>query len=163
MHATAGIGALSSLAFLGYLLYRQRQVRRVPTAVRPRGPAMFLLVGLFTFTGYLQATRVPVAAWLLLALSFAIGAGLGWWRAHTVRLWFEQRRLLRQGTWPTVGLWLLATALHTLAGLVIGATGGPTGLESATGMLYLAMSSLIQQVAVVRRGQRTRALVHAGS
>jgi hypothetical protein len=155
-------GGLFSLLFLAFLLYRQRQVRRVPARVRPRGSAVFLVVGLVVFVGFVNGgTRVPPLAWAILAASFAVGAALGVARAYTVRMWFTERMLMRQGSWSTVGLWLVAVALHVLAGVLIGATGGPRGLESATGMLYLAMSSLVQQVAIVHRGQQRRALARA--
>jgi hypothetical protein len=150
-----------SLVFLGYLLYRQRQVRRVPRQVRFRAPALFLVIGLFTFVGFLQHNTVGKLAWSLLILSFLVGAGLGVYRAYTVKLWFKDRMLWRQGTWTTVSLWILATVLHVLAGIVIGVTGGPAGTEAATGMLYLAMSQMVQQVTVVHRGQQKRELARA--
>jgi hypothetical protein len=157
------LGSLLSLAFLGLLLYRQRQVRPVPRSVRPRSSLVFGLIGLVVFVEFLNGgVTVGAVPWAILAASFALGIGLALVRAHTVRIWLRDRRLVRQGSWWTVALWVVAVVTHVVAGVLIVATGGPRGLGSATGMIYLAIASLAQQVAVVRRGREMRALAHAG-
>ncbi len=155
-------GTLVSLLFLGWLLYRQVQVRPVPRQPRLGRPLLFLGLGLLLFLPFLAGRpRVPGSCWAVLAASFVVGAGLGVARAYTVRLWFADRRLLRQGTWLTVVLWLVAVGLHACAGLLVVRIGGPAELMSTTGLLYLAMALLVQQVALARRGERRRARARA--
>jgi hypothetical protein len=158
---TVVAGNLFNVAFLAYLLYRQRQVRRVPSRLVVRTTGVFALIGVVLLTQYLgQAPKPEPASWLALGGSFVVGAGLAVARAYTVRLWFAEHLLLRQGTWLTVGLWLVAFGVHALAGLLVRHLPGGFGLESATGMLYLAMSSLIQQAVLVQRGRRMRDAHH---
>lgn len=156
-HSVLNPGLFFSLLFLGYLLYRQRQVRPVPRTPRLRVSLIAFGLGLVNTVTFLSGgPQVTAVCWVILATSFLVGAALGVARAYTVRLWFVERRLMRQGTWWTIVLWLVAVVLHTLAGLLIEVVGENHGLGSATGLLYLAMSFAVQQVVVVRRGRERR-------
>jgi hypothetical protein len=155
-------GTLVSVLFLGWLLYRQLQTRPVPRQVRFQRSLMFAILGVLIFVNFLGTSQpLPPAAWAVLALSFLVGACLGVVRAYTVRLWFEDRRLLRKGTWVTVTLWLVAVTLHVLAGVLIARLHGPAAAVGSAAMLYLAMASLVQQVAVWWRGQKRREVARA--
>jgi hypothetical protein len=49
---------------------------------------------------------------IFIAASLAAGALLGALRATTVRVWREQERFMRQGTWLTAVLWLVSVGGH---------------------------------------------------
>jgi hypothetical protein len=157
------IGALFSVLLLGYLLYRQLQIRPVPRAPKLRSAGIMAVVGVFNAFQFFGGGKhhLDGLSWTVLVASFLIGAGLGVARAYTVKLWFVDKRLMRQGTWLTITLWIVGVILHALAGVLIGISSGVHGIESATGVLYLAMSFTVQQVVVVQRGQQRRAQARA--
>jgi len=150
-----------SIGVFAFLLYRLRQVRPVPRRPRLRSSMIIGGLGIVSFGAALGHERIAQKIWLVLLASFLIGASLGVVRAYTVRLSFVERRLMRQGTWLTVGLWVFAVLLHAAAGPVVSALGGPSRIVSASGMLYLAMASAVQQLVVVRRGQQRRQAARA--
>ena len=154
-----------SIGVFAFLLYRLRQVRPVPRTPRLRSSLIIGVLGIVSFGAALGngggKERIEPKIWLVLLASFLVGASLGVVRAHTVRLSFVDRRLMRQGTWLTVGLWLVAVLLHAAAGPVVAALGGPSRIVAASGMLYLAMASAVQQVVVVRRGRQRRQAARA--
>ena len=159
---SGGTGAVLGVVFLGYLLYRQLQVRLLPRQLRLERPMLFVAVGFFCALPVLKGqTRVSEAVWGVLAASFLVGAALAAARAFTVRLWSVDRTLHRQGTAWTVALWLVAVLTHLGAGFLTHALGGPAALVSGTAMLYLAVASIVQQAVLVERGNRYRARARA--
>lgn len=159
---SGGLGAVLGVLFLGYLLYRQLQVRRLPRQLRLERSMLFVAIGVLTALPVLQGrTRVSGAVWAVLVASFLVGAALAAARAFTVRLWSVDRQLHRQGTAWTVALWLVAVLTHLAAGFWTHALGGPAALAGATAMLYLAVASIVQQAVLVERGNRYRTRARA--
>jgi hypothetical protein len=71
--------------------------------------------------------------------------------------------MYRQGTALTVGLWLLATALHLVNETVIVRAGGPEGAGTATMLLYLALAMLVQLRVLRIRARSFLRSVRSGS
>lgn len=93
--------------------------------------------------------------------SLVLAAGLGAARAFTVRLWRDPGgQLLRQGTWLTALLWVIAFAAHLgydylVAGNSTGQNGGNVG--NATLLLYLVVSLGVQRFIMLNRAARQEA------
>jgi hypothetical protein len=124
------------LIVLVLILYRQRQVRQVTTKLGL--PSVLAVAGLAGMSGAhrpITSGQIAVLAGLL-----AIGGvGLGAVRAYTVRVWREGDRWLRQGTWVTIGLWIVGAAIH-------GAADWFVGLGSASLLLYLGVTYAAQRL-----------------
>ncbi len=91
-------------------------------------------------------------------LSLVVGGGvLGAIRAYTVKIWTADNMVLRQGTWLTVALWLVSVGLHFVSDWGIDSLKAPSGLASATLLLYLAITYGVQTAIVFARSgsQRT--------
>jgi hypothetical protein len=140
------------LAVLLLILYRQRQVRLVTTKLTL--PVVLVLVGLAGISGAHRPITSGEIAFVagLLAID---GVGLGAVRAYTVRVWREGDRWLRQGTWVTIGLWIVGAAIHGAADLLV-------GLGSASLLLYLGVTYAAQRLVLRWRiAQRTSPEVSA--
>lgn len=144
---TAAIGGVViSLAVLVYLLYRQRQVR--PLQSRLLFP---LVLGVIGLVGLLSDTKThplsSVQVVVLVALMLVDAIGLGAVRAFTVRLWRDGDRLLRQGSWLTVGLWLVGVAVHE-------GTLAVAHIDSSSLLLYMGLTLGVQRIVLEGRGRR---------
>lgn len=69
-------------------------------------------------------------------------------RAYTVKLWSSGSVVYRQGTWLTIGLWIVSVALH-LAVDQIGKTG------DATLLIYYGITLAVQNWVVQSRARRS--------
>jgi hypothetical protein len=137
---------------LAWLLYRQRKVRRVPPRLGLRFPVLLGVLGLVEVADYSHQHTLGPAVIGVLALSLAVAAvGLGIVRALTVRVQVVDGVMLRQGTWLTVALWLISLGLHFAADWWITALKGPSGLPSASLLLYLGLTYGVQRAVVHRR------------
>ncbi|MHB1500186.1 MAG: hypothetical protein ACYCYK_03300 [Candidatus Dormibacteria bacterium] len=137
------------LVVLALLLYRQLQRR--PVQASPVLPLVLLVIGFAELTSFARAHPLTPTETSLLTLSLAAFAiGLGALRAFTVRLFVDSSRLMRQGTWVTVLLWLVAVGLHL-------AVDALNGVGEATLLLYLGLTLGTQQVVVQWRARRMRA------
>lgn len=146
------------VAVLAWLLSRQvrrRAVRRSgaggPRRRSGQAGAVLVVVGAVELGGYARVHPLPLSAVGILAASFLFGLGLGVVRAHTVRIWYADGTVYRQGTWLTVLLWLAGTGGHLAGGELIGVAGGPAGAGSASMLLYLGMAVAVQTVFIRRR------------
>jgi len=148
-------------AVVAWILYRQRAIRRVPLRFGPQLPVLIAVFGVIQFIDYTDTHRVSFGVLGTVLASVAVGAGLmGVLRGYTVRLWGGPGgRVLRQGTWLTMALWLVSIAVHYGAFGLVHALHGPTGVASASLLLYLAVSVGVQNN-IVR--QRARRLVQLG-
>jgi hypothetical protein len=141
------------------ILYRQRRIRPVPRILHLRLPIFLGVLGLVEVLDYTDGHHVTAAAlWLMLGIT-VVGAGvLGFIRALTVTIWESNSWVVRQGTWVTMGLWVLSLALHLTSGFGT-AQVGSAGLESSSFLLYLALTLGIQAYVVhVRATPMWRAL-----
>lgn len=156
-----GLTVVIDVLVLAWVLYRQRSLRRVPLRVGAQLPIFLGAIGLIEFVDYTDTHSVRASALGVALASVMVGAGLsGALRAYTVRLWGGPGgRVLRQGTWLTMGLWLVSIAAHFGAFSLVDALHGSSGIGPASLLLYLAVSIGVQN-AVVR--QRARRLVQQG-
>ncbi len=146
---------------VAWVLYRQVKVRRVRPHLTLRLPAILAVVGLIELVDYTGTRHVPAGAVGVLALSFVAGAVvLGAVRAVTVKLWRVEGLVLRQGTWFTILLWLVSIALHYGAQEWITALHGPSGIVSASLLLWLGVTYGVQTAVVHHRAEGL--LAHAG-
>jgi hypothetical protein len=157
------VGVVVWVAVLGWLLSRQVRRRAIgrPSGGRRRRSgqvgAVLLAVGAVELFVYARMHPLPASAIGILLLSFAFGLGLGVVRAHTVRIWYADGGLYRQGTWLTVLLWLVGTGGHLALGEVVAAPGA----GSATMLLYLGLAVSVQTFFIRRRVRRYVAALRA--
>jgi FtsH-binding integral membrane protein len=145
--STTAVDIVISLAVLVFILYRQRQVRRAsPTLVLP---VVLIIIGLLGLTTLSRGSDKLTSAELgiLIALLALDAVGLGVVRAMTVRLWRDGDSVLRQGTWLTVGLWLVGIVIHEVVDLV-------AHIPSTSLLLYLGVTLLAQQLVLQARVNR---------
>jgi hypothetical protein len=151
--AAASVTGVSSVAFdlvvgvlvLLFLLYRQLRVRAVRSSMVL--PAVLALLGLYELREYAgphPLSHMTIAILVFSLLVFAIGLGAA--RAWTIKLWVASGQVLRQGTWVTVVLWLVAVGLHL-------AVDSATKVGSASLILYLGLSLGAQQLALQWRAR----------
>ncbi len=143
----SAVGSLVlGLAILALLLFRQMKVRGV--RANPLLPTVLAVVGLIELDGYAQVHPFTSLQGTFLAVSLLVFAvGLGAVRAWTVRIWVREGRLVRQGTWATVFLWVIAVGLH------LGLDAG-NGVGEASLLLYLGLALGTQQLVVQWRARR---------
>lgn len=146
--AAASVTGVSSVAFdlgvgvlvLLYLLYRQLRVRAVRSTLVL--PAVLALLGLYELSKYAGPHPLSDRAIAILVFSLLVFAiGLGAARAWTIKLWVASGQVMRQGTWVTVLLWVVAVGLHL-------AVDSATKVGSVTLILYLGLSLGAQQLAL---------------
>lgn len=144
---TTAVDIVISLAVLALILYRQLQVRRAsPTLLLPAALIVIGLAELATLSkGSSKLTSGEIG--ILIALLVLDAAGLGVLRAWTVRLWRDGEGVLRQGTWITVGLWLVGIVIHEVVDLV-------AHIPSSSLLLYLGVTLLAQQLVLQARVNR---------
>jgi hypothetical protein len=142
--AVAGEGL--SAAVLLYVLWRQRQVRVLKTKLLL--PLVLGIVGLVSVLG--DAKIHPLTsgqAAVLVALLLGDAIGLGAVRAFTVRLWQTGEHAVRQGSWLTVGLWLVGVGVHE--GVLAAAH-----IDSSSLLLYVGLTLGAQRLALDARARR---------
>jgi hypothetical protein len=141
---------------LAWVLYRQQSLRRVPLRFGAQLPVLIAVFGLIEFLDYTNTHNVRASVLGVVLASVVVGGGLlGALRAYTVRLYGGPGgRVLRQGTWLTLALWLLSIAVHFGAFSLVHALHGTTGVASASLLLYLAVSVGVQNHVVRDRARR---------
>jgi hypothetical protein len=135
-----------------YILSRQRRIRVVPRALSLRFPIVVGVIGLIDLLSYTDTHHhITSTDWAWVVGTIAVGAVLlGAIRAFTVKIWTSNSWVVRQGTWLTIGLWVLSLALHFAGG--IGAQHSGAGrLEASSFLLYLAITYGVQNTIVHRR------------
>jgi hypothetical protein len=140
---TAVISLGITLAVFAWLLYRQRQVR----LFRPNLglPAILIIGGIAVLTGGGSSGLGSTGRDLVLGvLLVGDAAGLGAVRAWTVRLWRSGNAVFRQGTWWTMGLWVVGIGIHALVGAL-------AGISDNTLLLYLGVTLAAQQLVLQAR------------
>jgi hypothetical protein len=137
-----------------WLLYRQIQVRRVRPQINLRLAAVLTVIGLIELIDFAGNHHMSGRVLGVLVLSMLVGAAaLGAIRAATVKIWRVEGAVLRQGTWFTIALWLLSLALHFGADWWIDAWKGPSGLATASLLLYLGITYGVQNAVVHHRAE----------
>jgi hypothetical protein len=131
-----------------YVLRRQRRIRPVPRVLNLRLPVILGVIGLIEALSYIDGHHHHITGsdylWVLGTL--VVGALLlGALRALTVQIWTSDNWVVRQGTWLTMGLWVLSLALHFVSG------AGAGNLEAASFLLYLGVTYGVQNYVIHRR------------
>jgi hypothetical protein len=136
-----------------YVLSRQLRIRLVPRLLSLRLPIVLGIIGLIDLLGYTDNHHVTGGDWAWVLATLAVGAlALGAIRAFTVRVWTSNEWVVRQGTWVTMGLWVLSLALHFL-GDVGAAHSGAGNFEASSFLLYIAVTYGVQNYVVHRRAR----------
>jgi hypothetical protein len=136
-----------------YILSRQLRNRLVPRVLSLRLPVVLGVVGLVDLLGYTDNHHVTGGDWAWVLATLVVGALiLGAIRAFTVRVWTSNEWVVRQGTWVTMGLWVLSLALHFVSD-VGAAHGGAGNFEASSFLLYLAITYGVQNYVVHRRAR----------
>lgn len=155
------LDVLIGIAVLALVIWRQLSVRPVAADARAlRVVGVLGVVGLVQVVSAAGEHPAPALAWGMLLLGLVVAAGLGVVRAATVRIWWSDGRLVRQGTALTALLWVVGIGVHVgLDLLTRAASPAAAPIDSASVLLFIAVSLAAQ--AVVQTG-RTRALTTAG-
>lgn len=138
-----------------YILSRQRRIRPVRRVLSLRLPVFLGIIGLIDLLSYTDnhAHHVTGGDWVWVLATLVVGGlVLGAIRAFTVKIWTSNEWVVRQGTWVTLGLWVLSLALHFVSD-VGAAHNGVGNFEAASFLLYLAVTYGVQNYVVHRRAQ----------
>src|ERR1035437_7321631 len=102
-----------------YILSRQRRIRPVPRTLSLRLPVVVGVIRLIRRLSYSDPHRPATGSDYLWVLgTLVVGAPLvGAIRALTVKIWASNNWVMRQGTWLTIGLWVVSPALHFIGGI----------------------------------------------
>jgi hypothetical protein len=141
------------LAVLALLVYRQVQKRPVSQG-RQRVGLIVGIIGLVETVNYLGKVHAGGVVVTALVGSLVLAAVFGAIRAATVKIWIQDGRPWSQGNWLTALLWVVAVGAHFGYDALIGSHKGLSGLGSATVLLYLAVSLIVQYLVVTYRAQR---------
>jgi hypothetical protein len=136
-----------------FVLSRQLRIRLVPRVLSLRLPIVLGAIGLIDLLSSTDNNTVTGSDWAWVLATLALGAlVLGAIRAFTVRIWTSNEWVVRQGTWTTIGLWVLSLALHFVSD--IGAAhNGAGNFEASSFLLYLAITYGVQNYVVHRRAE----------
>ena len=138
-------GEVVSAAVLIYVLWRQRQVRAVQTKLLL--PLALAIVGLVSALSDAKVHALSAGQGaVLIALLLGDAIGLGVVRAFTVRLWHADGQTVRQGSWLTVGLWLIGVAVHE-GGLAV------AHIDSSSLLLYVGLTLGAQHIVLYARAR----------
>ena len=152
-----GLTLVLDLILVALVLVRQRSIRPLALRLRLFVPTFLFVVGMLQLRAFTAHHPVSPAGAGALTLCFAVGAVvLGWWRALTVRIWPAGPFLLRQGTWLTMGLWLVSLGLLVVFAGVVPTSTAPAGLAGASLLAYTGVTYATQAVAVRRRALALR-------
>ncbi|TWS20022.1 hypothetical protein FK529_07725 [Tsukamurella asaccharolytica] len=157
--ATAAIALLT----LGWIFYRQRQVR--PLKDRTARIALVLAaIGLVQAVQYVSSGGAVGAGQVVaVILGLVIAVALAYPRALTTKVFpGPDGAYLRQGTAATIGLWIVAIVLHVAVDIAVPVAMGDhtgRGFTGVTTMLFLgitlyAQNWFLQQRAAAHRAQQ---------
>ena len=141
------------IVVLGLLIVRNLRAR----PVRQVNQRLFLILGVigvietYQYLGQHHAGATAVAA---LAGSLVLAAAFGLIRAMTVRVWMQDGQPWSQGNALTATLWILALGAHLGYDGLLDHHKDLSGLGSATVLLYLVVSLIVQRVVVATRAAR---------
>lgn len=146
-------GLLIALAVLAWLLWRQLQVRELRRDRSMVLPLVLVVAGVAEIVSYSHEHPLHPVGYALLAVSIVVAGIFGAIRASTVRLWVAHGRLMRQGTYVTCVLWLVAIAIH-IAGDYAIASHDADRLGGVSLLLYLGATLAVQRACLNERARR---------
>ena len=147
-----------------YILSRQRRIRAVPRVLSLRFPVVLGVIGLIILLSYTNTHHhITSGDYLFVLATLAVGAlALGAIRGTTVRIWTSNNWVFRQGTWLTMGLWVLSLGLHFVSGAGAKYVGAGN-LEASSFLLYLAVTYGVQNYVIHRRSLPLRDALGPGA
>jgi hypothetical protein len=146
-------GIVVALAVVVWILWRQLQVRELRRDRSMILPLVLVVVGVAEIASYGHDHPLHAVGWALLAVSIVVAGGFGAIRATTVHLWVEDGKLLRQGTYVTCALWIVAIAIH-LGGDHLIAPHDADRLGGVSLLLYLGVALAVQRACLNQRARR---------
>jgi hypothetical protein len=146
-------GLLIALVVLAWLLWRQLQVRELRRDRSLLLPLILTAAGVVEIVDYGKQHPLHLVGYALLAVSVVVAGIFGAIRASTVRLWVDHGRVMRQGTYVTCALWLVAIAIH-IAGDQAIAPHDADRLGGASLLLYLGVTLAVQRACLNERARR---------
>jgi hypothetical protein len=147
------IDLVIGVAVLGLIIYRN--LRAQP--VRQVNQRLFLILGIIGLVEtyqFLHTHHGGTLAVAALAGSLVLAAGFGVIRALTVRIWMKDGQPWSQGSIVTAGLWLVALAAHLGYDALLSSHKSISGIGTATILLYLVVSLLVQRVIITARASK---------
>jgi uncharacterized BrkB/YihY/UPF0761 family membrane protein len=136
-----------SVLVLLYILYNQRRVRQLRQTLRLTLPIVLIIVGFLSTTSHFNTQPLTTTGLILIVASLLfLAGGMGALRAYTVKIWSNDQGVFRQGTWLTIGLWLVSVALH-----VVVEQFGHTGQSSL--LLYVGITLAVQRLVLYSRAR----------
>jgi uncharacterized BrkB/YihY/UPF0761 family membrane protein len=137
---------ISALVLL-YVLYNQRRVRQLRQGLRLILPIVLIIAGLSSTVGDLSTHPLTTTGLILIVVSLLfLAGGMGAARAYSVKIWSNDQGVFRQGTWWTIGLWLVSIGLHVAVELF-----GHTGQSSL--LLYFGITLGTQRLIIHARAR----------
>jgi hypothetical protein len=146
-------GILIPLAILAWLLWRQVQVRELRRDRSMLLPLILIVAGVAEIVSYSHEHPLHPVGYGLLAVSIVVAGGFGAIRASTVKLWVAHGRLMRQGTYLTCAIWLVAIAIHFAGDYAI-APHDADRLGAVSLLLYLGATLAVQRFCLNERARR---------
>jgi hypothetical protein len=142
-----------------FVLYRQLQTRPVRGPRSLRIMVIIGVLGVVQLVSFTEHTSVNATGWTLLVVGLATGAGFGLLRGTQMHVWMIGDNPMRKGNAITLVLWVVGIAIHLLIDVVGTAVASvPSGLGSASLLLYLAVTLGVQQAVVGERANRLQPL-----
>lgn len=155
--------ALIAVLLIGWIFYRQLQARPLKENTS-RLAAILALIGLVQTVQYVSSGG-PVGAGHVVAalLGLVIAVALAYPRALTTKVFpGPDGQYLRQGTPATIGLWLVAIALHVAVDVAVPAAMGDhtgRGFAGVTTMLFVGITLFAQSWFLQQRVAAHRATI----
>lgn len=143
-------------AVLVWAVYRQFQTRPVG-ALTARVFLVLGVIGIWQIAQLVDSRGISSVEAATLVVSLGLAAIFGWLRGRAARVWVTDGVAYRRGGWAAVGLWAAAIAAHVAVdflGSLLAGAHGPSPLDQASIMLYLALTLGIQGLVVTRRADQ---------
>ncbi|MET9326649.1 hypothetical protein [Tsukamurella sp. NPDC003166] len=141
--------AVIAVLVIGWIFYRQVQARPLKEKTS-RIAAVLAILGLVQTVQYVSSGGEVGAGHVVAAvLGLVIAVALAYPRALTTKVFpGPDGAYLRQGTPATIGLWIVAIALHVAVDVVVPAAMGDHtghGFAGVTTMLFIGVTLFAQQ------------------
>lgn len=146
MHAPS----LVTLLVIAYVVVRQLQPKEIDTD--SKGALVILALGAWNMVQAIQAGSFPLTVAHLVALVVVlvvVAGGFAYARARSCKVWIQDGKVWRQGTWVTIAIWAVMIALHAVADRLI------PGLSMSM-LCYIGVSLATQQWITVQRAKELR-------
>lgn len=138
---------LIGLLVLFIIFYNQIRVRQVRNDMKLIFPVILIVFGLSNLKNYFNTHTLTFISLISILISlFILAVAMGAIRAYTVKLWYKDSILFRQGTLLTIVLWIASSILH-LAIDYAGHTG------QATLLIYYGITLFTQRLVVYSRSK----------